>query len=211
VKTAVTKAGLRSYISRCGSDGISFGFPMGSYRICQQVSEFCDFLGWLIDNDVKIETYLEIGAAGGGTARLMSDVFLIPRIRIVDLGDHAAHVAFERNASGMVSNGSVVETFIGSSHSRPAMEFIHDATYDLVLVDGDHTQEGCTQDVAAVSGSIREGGVLAVHDVNGDPGVAAWWDGWYDPHYELAGHTHIGGNSPGMAWYVRTEPHENLK
>ena len=56
--------------------------------------------------------------------------------------------------------------------------------FDLVLIDGDHSEEGCRRDFEAVREHAR---MVAFHDINEPhyPGVRAVWESVPSEDYEL--------------------------
>jgi hypothetical protein len=56
-----------------------------------------------------------------------------------------------------------------------SLDELNGETFDLVFVDGDHSEEAVRADVAAVSVRLRPGGLIAFHDYRSplDPGVTA--------------------------------------
>jgi predicted O-methyltransferase YrrM len=57
--------------------------------------------------------------------------------------------------------GRNVELIVGDSHTG---EFPEIGDYDLVFVDGDHSYEGCTADLAAFVPDLADGGAVVLHD-----------------------------------------------
>ena len=48
--------------------------------------------------------------------------------------------------------------------SLDALEFVEDASCDLIYIDGDHRYEGVLADLKGWRKKLREGGIMAGHD-----------------------------------------------
>lgn len=56
--------------------------------------------------------------------------------------------------------------------SHQAASFFKDGQFDGVMIDADHSYEACAKDIRAWLPKVREGGILAGHDYQGEfPGV----------------------------------------
>jgi len=69
---------------------------------------------------------------------------------------------------------------VGNSHEQKAEDAASEfSPYDFVLIDGDHSSQGCRQDWLDYGPMCRKGGLVLFHDViNPDPdgGVQAFWN-----------------------------------
>jgi predicted O-methyltransferase YrrM len=103
---------------------------------------------------------LEVGSAFGYSAAIMA-VAGAKHVTAVDphgwLGSYEAMVS-NLDAAGVTDQVTVVR---GAS---PAALGVLAGPYGLVFVDGDHSYEGVTADVAAALKLLAGGGTLAVHD-----------------------------------------------
>lgn len=119
-----------------------------------------------------LRSYLEIGVRHGGTFVLTVEYLrrfhpLVEAVA-VDLGDSASLREYAAATEG-------VRFLQADSHSAEFRAFIEShAGFDLALIDGDHTAEGCWQDFALVRPKTR---VVAFHDIVSDvvPGVGEVW------------------------------------
>lgn len=46
--------------------------------------------------------------------------------------------------------------------------------FDLIFIDGDHSEEGCYRDLVNCSKLLHDGGCLVVHDYDESPGAKSW-------------------------------------
>lgn len=54
--------------------------------------------------------------------------------------------------------------------TKEAHKLVEDGSLDFVFIDADHTYEGCAADIANWTPKVRQGGLIAGHDINW-PGV----------------------------------------
>ena len=126
----------------------------------------------------KPQLIFEIGTYLGVT----SDFFLqlLPECRIVSI----AYVNRKWNILRKKSNNSGLSKkqigsrvhqsrrsrftqLIGNSHELRANDLLENyGHFDLVLIDGDHSYDGVSQDTELVRKIISEGGVICLHDAN---------------------------------------------
>ncbi len=120
-----------------------------------------------------IESYLEIGVRHGGTfvitIEYLSRFNPIREAVGVDLG----HSRSLQEYAGARTGVTVIQA---SSHDDDFKELVrgHTIPFDLVLIDGDHSLEGCREDFELVR---DRGRVLVFHDIVSQPtpGVTAVW------------------------------------
>jgi hypothetical protein len=119
-----------------------------------------------------IRSYLEIGVRHGGTFVLTVEYLRrfgpLERALAVDLGDAPSLREYAGRTEG-------VRFVQADSHSAEFRSFFErEPAFDLALIDGDHTAEGCWQDFELVRARAS---VLAFHDIASDvvPGVGEVW------------------------------------
>lgn len=139
-------------------------------RCWQYPSQLSGYLVLL--SRLGIRSYLEIGVRHGGTF-----VFTVEYLRrfhplaeavAVDLGDSASLREYAAATEG-------VRFLQADSHSAEFRAFLEScAGFDLTLIDGDHTAEGCWQDFELVR---EKAAIIAFHDIVSDvvPGVGEVW------------------------------------
>lgn len=152
-------------------------------RIWQYPSQFAPYIAFL--GGLGIRSYLEIGVRHGGTfictVEYLSRFQKLTAAVAMDLG--ACPSLEEYGRSNPLCRFVQVD-----SHSRQFLDFMgaHEK-FDLALIDGDHSEEGCWQDFL----NVREkASVLAFHDIVSDavPGVPAVWkrvQASYSTEYEF--------------------------
>lgn len=144
-------------------------FGTGLY-IWQYPNQFARYLVAL--SKLGVRSYMEIGVRHGGT--FVSTVEYLKRFGRVD-----SAVAVDLNDCPSVSEYCRTEpkaSFLKTnSRSDEFKAFMTSHRFDLVLIDGDHSYEGCRNDYDMVKASAD---MLAFHDIeeNACPGVARVWN-----------------------------------
>ena len=120
----------------------------------------------------RVEHYLEIGVRHGGTfvttVEYLSRFHPVRNAIAVDLGRPPGLVRYAKSRRG-------VTLMAADSQDKGFREFVHSrAPFDLVLIDGDHSEAGCRHDFETVAGHAR---IIVFHDIVSDvvPGVGAVW------------------------------------
>ncbi len=160
------------YIENAGSDSLgTFGGTFeGGYHIQQNPHEFADLIEFITNvyPAKRFENYIEIGAAAGGAAMVLSELLNIGTVHIIDNNEHSKHVHRHDNLKTITH-----KEFIGDSHSNAAHEWLSalDTFYDFALIDGDHSYYGVRQDTALVIPYLNEGALVVYHDTSCVPEI----------------------------------------
>lgn len=120
---------------------------------------------------------LEVGTSAGGTATGWAKAlneFLLQRKQVrlvcVDNDSYAEGVypaITKKNIAHVGLDLSSVEFKTGDSKDvLPTLRQAHANSFDLYLVDGDHTYEGALRDMVNGLPLMKRGGIIAVHDVD---------------------------------------------
>jgi hypothetical protein len=129
-----------------GSDDLNWfgGRYEGGVYLQQSPGEFSSLILFLLDKNIK--NYLEIGAASGGCVYLMDKFLDLDEIYLID---------------------EKYKEFVGNSHSKEAHRFVDDSglSFDLIMVDGDHSYEGVKQDTIDYLIPLKWGGYMIFHDI----------------------------------------------
>lgn len=169
---------LENLLCKLGlNDEELFNFPKELYSYCgnglnswQYPSQFSKYLIKL--SEYGITSYLEIGAKHGGTFIItveylqkfnqINKSFAIDLFPIKGLMDYKR---FNPHAKALIINSRTIDfkNFI-----------IKKGPFDLVLIDGDHSYEGCLSDFEIMKNHAK---MLAFHDIvgMGVPGVMQVW------------------------------------
>ena len=162
----------------------SFCWRGGSIRPTQSTEEIL----WLLDRvrELRPRVVLEIGTDEGGT------LFLWTRVAAPD----AVIVAVDKRPLGRIGRLSPyalarrgfarasqrVELLLPrDSHSQDTVDevrrVVSEASVDFLFIDGDHTYYGVKHDFELYSPLVRNGGLVAIHDIASPvvPGVARFW------------------------------------
>ena len=135
----------------------------------QQPSQFSKYLTFIAERE--IETYLEVGCYLGGT--FIVTVEYLSRFRPIR---HAAAIDVEiqepmRRYAALNPAVALMET---PSVAPAAKEFVQRHHWDLALIDGDHSEEGCFADWQLVRDYAT---LVSLHDTHSDvcaPVGAVW-------------------------------------
>lgn len=161
---------LEETISQLGSEDVDIhgGTFNGGYRLQQNPAE----LAWMIEQLQKIEQfdlYGEIGLGSGGTFRVVAE--LAKPIGAVVIDDakqpYSVHVPENLRASGCpcwwIKGDSHCPEVAGqlADEMRTTFPF----AFDALLIDGDHSYAGVTQDVELVRPYCRPYTLLFFHDI----------------------------------------------
>lgn len=157
----MTREALIGRIRAAGTDSLeTFGNGYtheGGLGLQQNPEELADFI--LLLKGRPHDSYLEIGSASGGTAKLLHKEVGFDSLASIDDGKHPGFMP-------------LTDQFVGDSHSKEAREWLKDSVFDVVLVDGDHSYEGVKADLALV---MKHAKLIAVHDTVACPEVAQAW------------------------------------
>jgi len=115
----------------------------------------------------KPRRILEIGTASGGTLIIWS-YLAKERVITCDLKDMSYAASLYE---GLVPPDSDCEVTLlsGNSHSADFKERVREALkgeqVDFLFIDGDHTEQGVTQDYLDYKEFVRPGGLIGFHDI----------------------------------------------
>jgi len=150
---------IEAFVIESGSDHIgTFGGQYEGGRQIQQVpDEIAACIHAILSSGVKINNYLEIGAAAGGTVYLINHFLHPSTIVIIDDNHHPkAHLR------PYILDGIHYEEIIGASQNVWPM--VSQTKFDLILIDGDHSYMGAKLDVINYLPFLTDGGYLMLHD-----------------------------------------------
>lgn len=164
------------YLATCGVDnGGVFRGPEGPYKLQQVFTEFAPYLLALQEHHQThpIRTYLEIGCAAGGVARVMWDLFKPDRIVLCD---NNSHRSASQDRIEILSGIPHVEV-IGDSEDGPIQHLVFDlccdkdrnddvGMVDLLFIDANHEDPYPTLDAKNYAWLVKVGGLVAFHDLN---------------------------------------------
>ncbi|CAD6491115.1 MAG: Methyltransferase domain protein [Candidatus Argoarchaeum ethanivorans] len=139
-------------------------------------SQICDeILGLLrILDSVKPKVMLEIGTANGGT------LFLFPHIASMDATIISVDLPAGTFGGGYPTlkiplyksfalSHQKIHLIRADSHSQSTLErvqsILNGKEIDFLFIDGDHTYEGVKKDFQMCSPLVKNGGIIAFHDI----------------------------------------------
>jgi len=160
--------------------GLSFG-------MLQQADELIAFLTWLDAQQIALNTVIEIGAHDGGSAAVFCSL-ATSRVVSLDLPDGIGGgipiAAVRMRDVKLRAQFPNYISIVGDSHDYDSLlrvqEALADTPADLLFIDGDHSYRGVSSDYQMYAPLVREGGVIAFHDIvaSADPrcrDVARFW------------------------------------
>lgn len=158
-----------------------------SFKVLQVKEETTELLE-LVDR-LKPKTLLEIGTAGGGTLLLFTRVASADAmILTVDLPYTLLGGSYSEWRRRMYQSFALdqqsIWCFRSDSHSpatfRLVKERLGEMSLDFLFIDGDHSYQGVKMDFEMYSPLVREGGMIALHDIaphqDKDVGVPNFWN-----------------------------------
>jgi cephalosporin hydroxylase len=170
---------LENLITNVGlNDDEIFNYPQKLHQYCgkglfiwQYPNQLSKYLIHL--SKYKIHSYLEIGVKHGGTF-IFTNEFL-KRFNV--MSKSIAVDLFQVKGLNMYkSSNKEVEIKVVDSHSSSFAKFINNQNHiDLVLIDGDHSYEGCKSDFELLKDHAN---IIVFHDIvgGGVPGVIRLWN-----------------------------------
>lgn len=179
-----TQRALRAIKKAPADSGAAFDFiadfKCGELRLRQwQVkSEFLELLRML--ERLEPRTVVEIGTGRGGTlfflARAATDDATLVTVDLEGAEFGGGYKEpYSRLLRSFARDRQRIELVRGDSHDPALQQRVHDLTggrVDFLLIDGDHTYEGVSADLAAYGPLVRPGGLIALHDVVPGPEYA---------------------------------------
>ena len=157
---------------------------MGGYRmfdgtyahaiqIPEELSDFVIALKHREKEKGPLKRMIEVGFAAGVTNTLLNKFFRFDEIVAIDTfeGPPSANVLW---ANLRFKNLTLICGDSGSARAVATAKAI--GPYDLIFIDGDHSYEGATRDIATYAPMLAADGILAMHDIAADwTGVPCAW------------------------------------
>jgi predicted O-methyltransferase YrrM len=157
-----TIAEIEKFVADHGSDDINtFGGAFVGGNFCQQVpDEAANCIHYLLSNDVKINNYLEVGAAAGGTTFIFNNYFHPTQIVIVDNNSHDKCCIRRDVLTGM----DYIEIIEDSQSENAIRRTGKYAPFDFVILDAVHSYMETMMDVIHFTPMLVDNGYLFLHD-----------------------------------------------
>jgi predicted O-methyltransferase YrrM len=139
-------------------------FPGGIVQIESEVTGFLDFI-----SPLKPEVFLEVGS--GTSANSFVTAQSVPTIRKMVCVD--MHIRNRRRLSNLIRQDVELNLINGDSHAETTRNTVKACLggqcVDVLFIDGDHTFRGVFEDFLQYGQLVRDGGVIAFHDIVPDP------------------------------------------
>lgn len=163
-------------------------FPTSLYQYCgkgigiwQYPNQFAPYINKLLEN--KIESYLEIGTAAGGTFTFTSKELIKNGCKscfaldVAPIGESATVSSSGSPFKGLLADYIAKTPECAFYNGTSASFFTEHRPYpvDLVLIDGDHSYSGVARDWLMAVGRAK---IIAFHDIVNQevPGVGRLWN-----------------------------------
>ncbi len=151
-------------------------FELGGGMLApQQIpAEFVSLLRLVYGAEPRPRRVLEIGSYRGGTlfcsCRLAAPDALLISLDLPESGPWRSYPRRRRKLyRAFARRGQRIEALRANSHDVATLELVHTALagrrLDLLFIDGDHTFDGVKQDYETFGPLVREGGLIAFHDI----------------------------------------------
>lgn len=153
---------IETFIRECGSEDLEvFGGTYAGGVCSQQIpDELAPCIYDLLKMGVKINSYLEVGAAAGGTTYIFDYYFNPKQIVLLDNNEHPKY-----NLRPEILKGIEYREIIGDSQSESASVAAREfSPYDFIILDAVHTYQATKIDVALYGPMLSKGGYLFLHD-----------------------------------------------
>lgn len=157
--------------------------------------------------EAQPKVVVEIGTCHGGTLYLWCQA-AHPSAALVSIdlpegefggGYHSSRTEFYR---GFARERQEIHLLRADSHSASSVERVQQATgrrpVDFLFIDGDHTYAGVKADFELYSPLVREGGLIALHDIHQrpeEPRIEVW-QFWKELRAQTASTTEWVDHSP---------------
>jgi predicted O-methyltransferase YrrM len=180
---------------------ISMGCP--AIQSQQIRSEFLELAEMVKEQNCKY--IMEIGTYRGGTLFVFSQL-AAPRATVISLDFHFSFLGKVYGAiqkpllRKFVRNGKSLFLLRQNSHLPQTLAVIrnilHGHELDFLFIDGDHSYEGVREDFMMYSPLVREGGLIAFHDIAESGGSREVHRLWSElkPNYEHKEFIHKDGS-----------------
>jgi cephalosporin hydroxylase len=159
-------------VENIGSDSnIIFGGKWeGGKNILQIPDEISPCIHAILNSNVPLKNWMEIGAAAGGNTYLFNYFFNFENVVVLDDNQHPKH----HLRAEILKDIKNVKEFVGDSHSKEAIDFVKNLqlTYDIMFIDGDHSYNGVKQDTDNFTPFLKNKGYVIYHDSHLLPSIA---------------------------------------
>jgi len=135
-------------------------------------------------DEIDPDCVVEIGSYQGGTLYMWSRLLDAERIVSIDLPeDELHHTGYNPRLFQAFSHTAEMRFVRGFSQNDETKEVVEDMLesepIDFLFIDGDHSYEGVKADFEQYEPLVRDGGLIALHDIAYDSdgnGVPQFWD-----------------------------------
>lgn len=159
-------AETRKHCERLSELPEKYRFAAKEFGLIQIQREILSFLEYVSTQDPVVVG--EIGLKNGGNTFLF--MHALPTVRTMVSMDLLVHN--EGRLRSLARAGQNFMCIEGDTHKKQVREKVKRALkgkqFDLLFIDGDHSYEGVRQDHEEYKDLVREGGLIAFHDIVSD-------------------------------------------
>jgi len=158
----------------------AFGISIKPFQVKREIAKLLEIVA-----ELRPRAVLEIGTAEGGTLFLFTRV-ADPNAKIISIDLPSGVPKWKVFLyKSFAREGQEIYLLRGNSHDPRTLEEVKrvlgDEKVDFLFIDGDHTYEGVKKDFEMYSPLVREGRIIAFHDIVPGPpenvgGVPKFWN-----------------------------------
>lgn len=165
---------IKLFVLSLGTDKLELlgGLYEGGLRLQQVPDEISSCISDLLKLNRKFNSYLEIGAAAGGTTFLLNHYFQFRNIVLIDNNAYLKKIG-QPELRHKNLRGIEYTEIIGNSRGEQTYEKFCDLQmmFDLMLIDGDHRPVHIDRDVELYLPFLKRRGYVVFHDTVACRGV----------------------------------------
>ncbi|MCE8424194.1 MAG: class I SAM-dependent methyltransferase [Candidatus Methanoperedens sp.] len=160
---------IKTFKSENINDIVNFAFANRLIEPMQLKGEIIPFLNLLQKYEIK--KFLEIGTANGGTLfMILRAISAQAKIVSIDLHynkiwgiiDSPLYKSFKKDRFQKII---LLKSDTHLPNTKETVDSILDGNVDLLFIDGDHSYEGVKQDFKMYGSLVKNGGLIAFHDI----------------------------------------------
>jgi hypothetical protein len=150
---------------------------LGGIDLQQVPSELEKLIRFLWTHHPRLSSYFEVGVGKFGNFLVLNESWKAKGIRpsLCVADNFSQDNEEQKRRFEFVKQHYSVESFIGNTASDEFERFLTGRSFEVILIDGDHSFSGCMSDLITCYKHLQPGGTLIMHDITSGscPGVQA--------------------------------------
>ncbi|MCL5876647.1 MAG: class I SAM-dependent methyltransferase [Candidatus Bathyarchaeota archaeon] len=137
------------------------------YQVKTEITSLCEIV-----QKANPHVIVEIGTSSGGTLFLFSNITQAKKIVSIDLPNGpfgGCYPSWKIPLFKSFSKWNTIKLLRADSHSEETAlklrRILNGSKIDFLFIDGDHTYDGVKKDFEIYSPLVKEGGIIAFHDI----------------------------------------------